>query len=220
MSKFEKSEELKGTLTNEENYEEEEVVDEETTRKLRNLTVDDGIFASNQNSRDQNKNQNKKGDKKKNKRGEDFMDYAKSQGIDVKIQYEDPSQEQRNFNNNYNKDNFNKDNYKNNYNDRNKEGNNQAQGNFYKKGGDRNFKSGARNYNNNEENVEVAQNQAETPIIEAQEATEGYNNNQGTVYQNNYYKNRDRGETNFTNNQESPQNGYQGQNQGYAQGLA
>jgi hypothetical protein len=81
-----------------EEEEEENVLDEETKSKLKNITFDESMFSA-QTGKTQNKKEKKV---KKNKRGQDFMDYAKTNGIDVKIQYEDINTKQ-NFNEQDNK---------------------------------------------------------------------------------------------------------------------
>jgi hypothetical protein len=77
--------------TNQEHAQEEdeyEPLDEETQKKLRNLTIDENMFSDNVgNSKDNKKNTAK--NNKKNKKGLDFLEYAKSNGIDIKIQYDD-----------------------------------------------------------------------------------------------------------------------------------
>lgn len=102
MSKIEMNKDEKEikNVEQEENAEEEEPLDEETTKNLKNLTIDDTMFSSKNTESKDNKKTGGKANKKK-KRGEDFMDYAKSNGIDLKIEYEDT-----NTNNYRNKENF------------------------------------------------------------------------------------------------------------------
>lgn len=178
MSKVEKLEELRANVVDQHPQEEDEVLDEETTRKLRNLALDDAFFNSDKITSDQKKNQNKKGEKKKNKRGEDFLDYAKNKGIDVKIQYEDNSYN-RNKERDGNNFNFNK----------NNEGGSQEQRSFYQKGGEKKFIPGARNFNNNfNSNFTQEENKTSDEMVNNFQEQRGYKN---------YQKNENNHQSNF-----------------------
>lgn len=89
--------EVKCPLTfknNEETYEEEQQIDEELQKKLQNVQIDDSAFTQKDTNkaRDENSKNSKKG--KKNK-GQDFLDYANKNGIQVNFVYEDNKQEKR-----------------------------------------------------------------------------------------------------------------------------
>ena len=198
MSKIENKQE---ETQNEEHVEEEEVLDEETTNKLRNLTVDDAMFTG----QSKTKGQNQKGEKKskKNKRGVDFLDYAKSNGIDVKLQYEDTTNEKREYKD-YSAN-------KNNYNRSNKEDGNKP---YFNK---------RENYGNNKEGEErtrgyqnyPSQNKDEGVEVTPQVTSSDFIQNNNYNYQQKInYKNNQAGNSNNYHNKKHFHNNYN-QNQGY-----
>jgi hypothetical protein len=82
--------------------EEEEALDAETQQKLNNMKIDETMFSS---QTIKSKDPSSKSKKiKKNNRGVDFLDYAKNNGIDLKIQYEDVTAERSDYKD-YNKKN-------------------------------------------------------------------------------------------------------------------
>jgi hypothetical protein len=67
---------------------------------LKNLKVDDSVFCGQanknvENTQDNNKKNSNK--QKKSKKGQDFMEYAKNNGIDLKIQYDEGDKNEKNY---------------------------------------------------------------------------------------------------------------------------
>ncbi len=121
--------------------EEEEPVDEELQKQMKDVKIDDSVFSG----------EHKKGDKKKHdkknskKKGIDFMEYASKNNIQVNIEYEEDKFEKNknyhdNKNKNYNNNNNNKkyDNKGKNYNKKGfNKNNNNNQNRPYKFGGNK-----------------------------------------------------------------------------------
>lgn len=73
-----------------ENIEEDEPVDQELQKAMKNVQIDDSAFTS---DKTQDKSNDKdKSKKNKKKKGEDFLDYASKNGIQVNLQYEDKAE--------------------------------------------------------------------------------------------------------------------------------
>ncbi len=116
------------------------ITDDKLENKMKDLMIDENTLGDNPDSK-----KGKKGKNSKKKKGMDFLDYAKSNGIDLNIQYEDNSQ--TGYNNNYkNKyENNNQNKYENNQNYQNKYENNQNNQNYQNNQNNQNNQ----NYQNN-----------------------------------------------------------------------
>ena len=99
--------------------EEEEKIDEELQKEMRNIKIDDSIFS---NKEKKNSKEKKEKDDKKNqkKKGIDFIDYANENNIQINIQYEEDKypikkkndrKYQRNKYNNHKNNNYNNNNH-------------------------------------------------------------------------------------------------------------
>ena len=84
------------------------------------MNVDDSVFSSQAHKNAENTSENNKktgGKQKKNKKGQDFLEYAKNNGIDVKIQYDEGERNKSNYENRkYDNNQGNKGSYQNNKN--------------------------------------------------------------------------------------------------------
>jgi hypothetical protein len=58
---------------------------------MKNVNIDDGIFGGDQGKSEDQKEKSKGAKKAKKKKGEDFIDYANKNGIELNLQYEDKS---------------------------------------------------------------------------------------------------------------------------------
>ena len=123
--------------------EEEEPVDEELKKKMKDVKIDDSVFSG-----EHKKNEKKKHDKKNSKKkGIDFMEYASKNNIQVNIEYEEDKYEKNknyydnNNNRKYNNNNRKYDNKGKNYNkkgyNKNNNNNNNNQNRPYKFGGNK-----------------------------------------------------------------------------------
>ncbi len=122
--------EIKPELENEE----EEPVDEELQKQIKEVKIDNSVFSGSQ-KKDKKKKHDKKNSKKK---GIDFMEYANKNNIQVNLEYEEDKYENNNYHNDDRKYNNNKK-----YDNRNKNYNN-------KRGGYKNNSNNNNNYNNNQ----------------------------------------------------------------------
>ena len=122
-----------------EEEEKEEPLDPEIQKQMKNLSIDKSVF-SNQTKNNHKKEKKENKSNKKNK-GQDFLDYANKNNIEINIQYEKDSNKFNNYDNNkkkeakknnyYNK-NYNKSGKYNNNNNKNYK-NNENKKNFQKK---------------------------------------------------------------------------------------
>lgn len=111
-------------------------------KALKNLKVDESAFAEKPTKNVENTNENNKhssSKQKKNKKGQDFMEYAKNNGIDLKIQYDEGEKQEKTYQNRK---------YDANYHAN--QGTYQNNKNFHKK----KFESGSQNTNTGENNTQ------------------------------------------------------------------
>jgi hypothetical protein len=142
---------------------------------LKNLKVDESAFAEKPAKNVENTNENNKhtsSKQKKNKKGQDFMEYAKNNGIDLKIQYDEGEKQDKTYQNrkydaNYqanqgtyqNNKNFHKEKFHSGSQNTNTEENNTqrpSENNYYKE--KKNFGSYQNNYNKKPFNPNYAKN--------------------------------------------------------------
>lgn len=174
----------------------------ETMDKFNNLTIDDSVFTATDGSK-----KKKKGKKPKdsNKKGTDFMEYAKKNEISVDIKYEKSPEktEQKEYKNNYpQKQQYNnKENYHQNNNTQYNQENQGNQGRYYNKDNRGGHKSYNNNYSNNN-NVKKYHNNNNTNKFHQKKNF--YNNNNNNAHSTNQHY----GQSKTFNNKFDPMNMY------------
>jgi len=166
---------------------EEEEVDVELQKQMKNATIDESAFTNDKttNTKNQKVDQSGKGKKSKKTKGEDFLTYANKNGIQVNLQYEEKETQEKDTKNSYQQNNQNNQNQ----NQSQGQGQGQNQGkNYYNKNQSGEGKSSKQSYTYNK-------NEGSSSTYSGQYQN-NQNSNQGE-YTQNYQKG---GQKNYSNN--------------------